>query len=111
MNPQRTLRMWQVQAQLVCVTPDGWDSSRQCPTMVVGSWDAHSAVRTVSDAAWDMSGRSSKANTRKTMASVVQVDRYGAPIGLPVLVKVEYINGGVSTVNVPNMPRIPNQPQ
>lgn len=66
-----TREIFQVQARLSGVTPEGWHSSRQAKTMYVAAIDEIDAVRMVSDLCWDMSGPMA---TRVTYATVAPMD-------------------------------------
>lgn len=70
----KPLHMWQIQAQLTGTTRDGWESSRQAPTMIVGAKDEWAAVRAVSDLAWDMSAGDTFTKPRHTFATVARVN-------------------------------------
>lgn len=65
------MRFFRVQAQVSSTTVDGWDSSRQVRTMIVGAADALGAARDVSHLAWDMS--SGVYLRRRTVATVIEV--------------------------------------
>lgn len=88
-------RMWRVQAQLACTTLDGWQSSRQVRTMDMACPSARDAATAVSHAAWDASGPVVQ-DTRRTYASVVEIDHYGHPIGDPVWISVAYVGSTIT---------------
>ena len=92
-------RMWQVQATLSGKTPDGWDSSRSTPTMLMASPNGLDAVRAVSHMGWDFTPRAYVAGRKVTIASVVEIDRNGLPIGDPQWVRVTYAGGSIETVS------------
>lgn len=95
----KPLHMWQVQAQLTCVTGDGWQSSRQAPTMIVGATDEIDAVRAVSDLAWDMSPGVMFAGPRHTYATVARVNpRTGYVSAQVSWVRVTYRYGSIETL-------------
>lgn len=90
--------MWRVQAQVSCTTLDGWQSSRQVKTMDIAAHSSSDAVRAVSDVVWD--ARSPvMPDTRRTYATVVEIDHLGSPIGNPHWVRVAYRHGGIETVS------------
>src|SRR5688572_30740858 len=93
------IRFYQAQAQL-SATFDGWQSSRQVPTMIVGAVDESSAVRMVSDMAWGMSV--SGYYDRTTYATVVEVingdNGDTIPIGKVRWVRVSYDAPSIHTI-------------
>jgi hypothetical protein len=90
------LRFYQVQAQ-VSATRDGWGSSRQVRTMIVGASDPLNAATEVSHVAWDMStGGYVDKTTHATVIEVINGDNGDiTPIGELTHVKVEYRNGSI----------------
>lgn len=94
------MRFYQVQAQVSGVTRDGWDSSRQVRTMIVGAADETEAAREVSHMAWDCSA--DIYTERDTYATVVELingdngDR--VPLGAGCWVRVRYRHGGIETI-------------
>lgn len=87
---------YQVQGQL-SATCDGWDSSRQLPTVIVGAVDELAAATQVSHLAWDMSARSYVYRTTyATVTEVVNGDNGDViPVGDLVHVKVKYVGGTI----------------
>ena len=89
------MNVYQVQAQLTG-TRDGWESSRQVDTMWVAAPDEGSAVRMVSNVAWNMSGGGYA--DRRTFATVVEVrsgdDGTWCQVSPVRWVRVDYLPGG-----------------
>lgn len=99
------LRMWQVQARLNATTHDGWESSREVPTLIVASRSDQNAAIRVACVAWDMSSREAYPGRRETFATVVEIDpehgqpREGAEVSF---VKVIFGYGGMSAYSGPS---------
>lgn len=66
------MTVYQVQAQMSGVTVDGWESSRQAPTIKVAADSALEAARIVSDFGWTMSQERFQ-SPRHTYAHVIEV--------------------------------------
>lgn len=95
----KPLHMWQVQAQLTGILQGGWQSSRQVPTMIVGATDGTTAVRAVSDMAWNMSTDRGHAGPVHTFATVARVNpRTGYVSATVAWVRVTYRWGSIETV-------------
>lgn len=93
------LRMWQVQAQASGTTHDGWSSSRQVRSMIVGAPSPGQAAAEVSHLVWDMTG--DKIFNRATFATVIEVINGDngdvIPLGKVTWVRVAYRAGSVQT--------------
>lgn len=92
------LRFYQVQAQLTA-TRDGWNSSRQARTMIVGASEPSGAAQAVSHLAWDCStgGYTDKA-TIATVSEVINGDNGDIiPTGPMTWVGVVYSQGTIFT--------------
>lgn len=93
------MRFYQVQAQVSGVTSDGWNSSRQVPTVVVGAADETDAAKVVSNLAWDMSpGGYSERDTYALVMEVINGDNGDCvPLGNGTWVRVRYRNSWIET--------------
>ena len=94
---RRGLKFYRVQAQLIATTLDGWESSRQVRTMIVGAEGPVDAGQEVSHLAWDSShGGYVARRTIATVGEVINGDNGDiVPTGPASWVRVDYLPSGV----------------
>ena len=97
------MNVYHVHAQLLAER-DGWESSRQADAMLVAAPDEGSAVRMVSDLAWNMSGGGyTRRRTFATVGLVVAWSDHRPFIEEPMRwVRVDYLPGGFIATIVRN---------